>query len=210
MKILLTCLLVLGLYSACSAGVFHLRARSPAFRLPRVTLLLTLIVATSAATQLVSSLYLPLLQRDYLRFLDGDWWRLFTPLFVQDGRVNGAIFNLVTLLIIGTIAEQLWSGKQILVLFFIGGVAGEVVGFAWQPTGAGNSVANFSLAASIAVACLTRRPQKPALFAALLAMGTDAVLVALNDIHGAAAFAGAVCALLMSRWWRNKVLGRPG
>lgn len=71
--------------------------------------------------------------------------------------------------------------------------------FVWQPIGAGNSIANFGLAASIAVAVLRRHPSKPVQIAALFALGADGVLIILQDIHGAAAIVGAVVALILSR-----------
>jgi membrane associated rhomboid family serine protease len=140
-----------------------------------------------------------LFERNYARFLSGDWWRLITSLFVQDGGSSGSIFNLVSLLLIGTIAEKLWRSPRWLLIFFTGGILSQLVGFAWQPTGAGNSVANFSLAASIAVWCLTHSAPRAAKIAAILALGAGVILLFLKDIHGAAVIFGAVIALILIR-----------
>jgi membrane associated rhomboid family serine protease len=148
------------------------------------------------------------LRRDYARFLGGDWWRLITPLFVQDGGIAGAVFNLVSLLLVGGIAEQLWGSKRMIGIFFVGGVVGEAVAFAWQPIGAGNSVGNFSLAASVAVACLAPQVSRMTQMAALLALSADAVLVLLKDIHGAAAVAGITLALALREGWQSKTQQR--
>jgi hypothetical protein len=72
-----------------------------------------------------------------------------------------------------------------------------LIGFVWQPIGAGNSVANFSLAASVAALCLLRRPPMPVQVAALVALGADVLLVLLQDIHGPAALTGAILALVL-------------
>src|SRR6266536_2885378 len=168
MDYLLPGLYVLGLYSAYPAGSFYLRIQSTAFRLPRATLALLPVVGLPTTLQFFFPALLPLLQRNYSRFLQGEWWRLITSLFAQDGGVGGTIFNLVSLLLVGAVAEQFWYSRQILLLFFLGGILAQFIAFAWQPAGAGNSVANFNLAASIAVACLIRRPVILVQFLALL------------------------------------------
>jgi membrane associated rhomboid family serine protease len=204
MNSLLPILYIVGVYSAYIAGFLFLRARSIAFRPPRTTILLLLLVAIPSTLQFLFPAILALFERDYARFAGGDWWRLVTALVVQDGGVAGAISNLVALALIGMIAEQFWSAGRVLLLFFAAGSVGQLAGFAWQPVGAGNSVANFGLAASVAIACLARRPPTPVLIAAWLALGADIVLLALRDIHGAAAFAGAILALLLSWFWRGQ------
>src|SRR5690349_4357145 len=136
MNLLLPGLYILGLYCAYAAGSIFLRARSiqplhspraSVFHLPRATLLLVLVVAVPTTLQFFFPAILALFQRDYARFLGGDWWRLLTPLFVQDGGVAGAIFNLISLLLVGSVAEQLWDSRQVLSIFFIGGIVGELV-----------------------------------------------------------------------------------
>jgi membrane associated rhomboid family serine protease len=210
MNYLLPILYILGLYSAYLAGFIYLRSRSTQpfktteFHLPWVTVLLVIAIALPTTLQFFFPAILSILQRDYARFLEGKWWRLITPLFVQDGGVSGAIFNLVSLVFVGTVAEQLWDSRKLLMIFFIGGIISELVGFTWQPIGAGNSVANFSLAASIAVAWFRHNPPKPVQMAALLALGADVMLVALREIHGPAALAGAILAFILSQRWHRE------
>jgi membrane associated rhomboid family serine protease len=208
---LLPILYILGLYSAFVAGVILLRNRlsvprsnTREFHFPRTTLLLLLAVAVPSALQLFFPVVLSLFERDYERFLSGDWWRLVTPLFVQDGGIAGTIFNLVSLLLVGSVAERLWGGRYMLIIFFIGGIIGEIVAFTWQPVGAGNSIGNFSLAASIAMASLTRHPSRSIQIGAVFALGADGLLVGLQDIHGAAAIVGAILGLILSQLWHGK------
>lgn len=202
MKFLQPSLYILGLYGAYVAGSAFLRShaskpKKPA--VPFITFLLLLLVGIPSSLQIFFTAMLSALQRDYSRFIAGEWWRLVTPLVVQDGGISGALFNLVSLFLVGSIAEQLWGKRNTVLLFIVGGIIGQVVAFAWQPTGAGNSVANFSLAASIAVACLLRQSSRIVRIAASLALGADAVLVVLHDIHGAAALAGALLAFALNR-----------
>ncbi|HSB65142.1 MAG TPA: rhomboid family intramembrane serine protease [Anaerolineales bacterium] len=175
------------------------------FYFPQTTFLLFLAVAIPSILQFFFPSILPLFQRDYQRFLSGNWWRIITPLFVQDGGLGGTIFNLAGLLLIGSIAERLWGGRFMFMIFFVGGILGEIVAFAWQPVGAGNSISNFSLAASIAIACLTRHSPKPVQIAAFLALSIDGILIGLQDIHGAAALAGAILALVLKQFGKVRL-----
>lgn len=140
---------------------------------------------------------LAVLERDYTRFASGEWWRLITPLFVQDGGLVGGVSNLVGLLVVGAIAEHLWGRWRMLAIFFGGAVVGELVGFAWQPVGAGNSIGNFALAASVALLCVAARERRMTQAFAYISLAADVVLVAMRDIHGAAAVAGFMMALVL-------------
>ena len=210
-NLFLLVLYLFGLYSAFVAGSILLRtsASFPApnpreLHFPRTTLLLLLAVAVPSTLQFFFPAILAVFQRDYERFLQGEWWRLITPLFVQDGGVSGTIFNLVSLLLVGSVVERLWGGRYMLIIFFIGGMAGELIAFAWQPLGAGNSIGNFSLAASIAVISLTHNPPRSAQIAALLTLCADGVLVVLQDIHGASAIIGVILALVLYKRGYNR------
>jgi len=129
--------------------------------------------------------------------MQGEWWRLVTPFFVQDGGIAGTGFNLTSLLLIGILAEQFWGSLPVLLIFFIGGIVGEIAGFAWQPVGAGNSVANFALAGSILAACLLHPPNRTILFLSLAALIVYILLIGVHDIHGVAATIGVFLALVM-------------
>jgi membrane associated rhomboid family serine protease len=207
MNSLLAVLYVIGLYGAFSAGSIHLRAQPLVstserkvgrVRSPQATLFLLLIVGIPSILQFFYPVLLVILQRDAVRILNGEWWRLVTSLFVQDGGIPGLSFNLVSLLLVGMVAEQLWNSPLTILIFFVGGIVGEIAGLAWQPIGAGNSVANFSLVGSIVVGCLTGHPTKVVQLIGLLTLGTYILLVALHDIHGAAGTAGMLLALLLS------------
>ena len=206
MNSFLSILYVLGLFFAFATGSMLLRnqvsfpqAMTKKSKFPRTTFLLLLAISIPSALQFSFPTILSTFQRDYERFLHGDWWRLISPLFVQDGGVTGMIFNLFSLALVGSIAERIWNGRSMLITFFTGGIIAELVGFAWQPIGAGNSVGNFSLAASIAVVSLMHNLPKPMKILAILALGADFVLLGLRDIHGAAAMIGAILALFLGQ-----------
>ena len=193
-------LYLVGLYGAYLAGALRVRATTPeATRasllrpLPRATLLVFVTVAIPTTLQFFFPAILTLLRRDQSRFIAGEWWRLVTPLFVQDAGATGTIFNLVSLLIVGSVAERLWGSRRWLAIVAIGGIVSEVIAMSWRPVGAGNSVANFALAGSVVVAvCFGRQTPRRARVAALFALGAHVWLLLLKDIHGAAGIIGVI------------------
>ena len=200
MNVLIQCLYALGVYAAYLAGALQLRAgaieaRARAPRQPYATLVLALLVVIPTTVQFFFAPVLGVFERDAARIAAGQWWRLATSLLVQDGGIGGSVSNLVGLLLVGRVAECEWGSGRCVLLFFFGGVAGNLAGLAWQPVGAGNSVANFALAASVAfVVVLAGRPRIARLPAAI-ALGADGCLLLLKDIHGAAALVGIGMAL---------------
>jgi membrane associated rhomboid family serine protease len=122
-------------------------------RLPVVTVVVFVITATTSVLGLVIPGMLEAWQRTP-QGLHGDWWRTFTALLVQDGGVVGTISNLAFLLVLGAVAEQVLGPGRWLVCYFGAGLVGELAGYAWQPRGAGNSVAICGLAGALTVALL--------------------------------------------------------
>lgn len=175
---------------------------------PRATLGLMLAIAIPTTLQFFFPALLRLFERDHSRFAAGEWWRIVTPLFVQDGGVSDSCFNLMALFFVGWATERRWGGRRCWFVFLAGGVLSEVISLAWQPVGAGNSVGNFALAGGLAFACLRPDPPRFASVMALLALGADLWLVLLRDIHGAAALVGVALAFLMRRSERERGSGR--
>jgi membrane associated rhomboid family serine protease len=93
--------------------------------------------------------------------LHGDWWRTATSLFGQDGGVFGTLSNLAFLAVIGALAEQVLRPPKWLVCYFGAGLVTQFVAYAWQPYGAGNSVAVCGLAGALIVALWRGRPVPP-------------------------------------------------
>jgi membrane associated rhomboid family serine protease len=120
-------------------------------RPPVVTTAVFMVTATTSVLGLLIPGMLEALQRTP-QGLHGDWWRTFTALFVQDGGVVGTLSNLVFLLVMGVLAEQVLGAWRWLVCYFGAGLVGELAGYAWQPRGAGNSVAICGLAGALTVA----------------------------------------------------------
>jgi hypothetical protein len=169
---------------------------------PHVTILLVALVAIPTSVQFVIPWLLPLFERDTHLFLAGEWWRIVSALFVQDGGISGAVFNVVSLGLVGSVAEAMEDGRPLFLLFVVGGVCSEVVALSWQPVGAGNSIANFSVAGGVIAWCLMRRRPWPIAAVALTTLAAHLALLAMLDIHGAAALIGFVLGLMLV--WRGR------
>lgn len=127
--------------------------------------ILTLVVFVVTGAVNISQLtFAPHLLTDLQRTpagLHGDWWRTITSLLVQDGGVAGATGNLLGLLILGIAAEQVGTARRWILGYLGAGLVGEFIGYAWQSTGGGNSVAVCGLAAIVLVAYVRRARQLP-------------------------------------------------
>jgi membrane associated rhomboid family serine protease len=120
-------------------------------RFPIVTAVVFVVTAVTSVLGLAVPGVLEALERTP-QGLHGEWWWTFTALFVQDGGVLGTVSNLTFLALLGVLAERLVGPRWWLAAYFGAGLAGELAGYAWQPTGAGNSVAVCGLAGVLVVA----------------------------------------------------------
>lgn len=205
MKSWLPLLYTLALYSPFSAGLLQLRNQSllPVSRpniikkIPWSTLIIAVALITSLVLQIIFSRLLTMCMRNTGLVLKGKWWRILTALFFQDGGLTVGIANIVGLLFIGTVAEQFWTRRKWLIMFFVGGVLSELVALMWQPTGAGNSIANFCLAAGVTVICMNDHPSITVRITAILSLGVGILLFAIKDIHGAALMIGLIVAVTL-------------
>jgi len=198
-----TAVLYVVLYaSAVRAGLGLVAERGRGGRrpIPFATIAATVIVGVPSVLQLtvVPSL-LGALKRDRAAIADGEAWRLLTSLVVQDGGWAGAIFNLVTLVVVGVMAERVWGAVRWAAIALVAGVAGQLWGLVVQPVGAGNSVAVFGLAAAVAIVAL-RHGSRATRVAAALSLLVAAALLLIGDIHGGAATAGALMGLAVDRF----------
>ena len=122
------------------------------------------ITAAMAGWQLADPSVLDALRRDPAALGRGELWRVLSPLLVQSDGWAQIVANLVFLAIIGYFAEQRFGRARWLVLYFTGGIVGEVAGYAFEPHGAGNSVAIFGpVGGLLAAAALERRVAPAAL-----------------------------------------------
>lgn len=175
-------------------GFIRLKRAGP-FR-PYLALGLSLFMALLFVAQSRDPALLQTFQRDAPRVFTGEWWRLATALFFQDGGLAGAIFNIGTLVFIGSLSEANLGRALWLTAYVVGGLLAEGVALFWQPVGAGNSVAVFSLTGALFVQAILCRPTPLARGLAGVGMAGGLPLLFWRDIHGAALLIGAFLALV--------------
>ena len=193
-------------------------------RVPPGTAAFITVAVFIAAVQELHPEWLGLAERDPVAFAAGEWWRVVTALFAyDDGPVQklGIVFGVLAL---GVVAERKIGSVEWLIIAFVSGLVGQVVGLWWQPYGAGSSVAVAGLAGATAVWLAWPMPHAegaaaanvPRIFArlgvsgqaliwfervvALAVLGLAVTLLVMRDIHGPPIFIGAgLTALLLHR-----------
>jgi rhomboid protease GluP len=64
--------------------------------------------------------------------LDGEWWRLFTSMFLHFGVLH-LLFNMWALWSLGPLAERLFGSVYYFVLYLFAGLCGSVASLLWHP-----------------------------------------------------------------------------
>jgi rhomboid protease GluP len=89
------------------------------------------------------------LWRDPGALAAGQWWRLVTPLFVQDDAVWQIVVVLALIAGVGALAERLHGHGRWLLLYLGCGALGQAFGYLWAPPDAGASVAGAGLPGAV-------------------------------------------------------------
>lgn len=135
---------------------------------------------------------------------DGQWWRVFTALFIQSSGLLQIVINVPALAVAGPVAERCFGPGRWLLIFFGSGVAANIVSEAgWSRHGGGCSIAICGLVGALAAVCLARtaNPKRQRVMAiAILAAGV--FLGAIENNHGAGLLAGCVLGLAVA--WPRK------
>ncbi|MFF1380261.1 hypothetical protein [Streptomyces sp. NPDC058308] len=147
------------------------------------------------------------------------WWRVLTSVFMQNGGVFGALWNIATLAVVAALAQWLW-GAPLTVLFFVAGILlperidallGLGGGHSVDPRNfAGSSGATYFLGATLAAALLTRSRtltgKERALAVGVPVLGLT-MWFAQDNGHGLVAAYGFALGILM--WAVLRRLPRP-
>jgi membrane associated rhomboid family serine protease len=117
------------------------------------------VAVVAAIVQYAVPSVVPVLQREPGVLAAGQWWRSVTPLLVQTLGWYQVATNLVTLALVGVIAERQLGRLRWGVLFAAGTVGGQVAAYAWLEPGGGDSIAICGLAGGVVVWLLAARPE---------------------------------------------------
>jgi rhomboid protease GluP len=89
--------------------------------------------------------------------ISGQWWRLFTPMFLH-GSIMHIGFNMYALYLLGPTLERFYGHGRFLLLYILAGFAGNVMSFLMTPAPSlGSSTAIFGLLAAQGVFLLQNR-----------------------------------------------------
>jgi membrane associated rhomboid family serine protease len=138
-------------------------------RKPILTATAVGLTAIAAIMQYTVPSMVPALQRTPGALAAGQWWRLLTPLLVQTLGWYQVVTNLVTLALVGVIAERQLGRGRWLLLFAAGTIGGQIAAYAWQETGGGDSIAICGLAGGSLIWLLSGRGETTRWNAAVLA-----------------------------------------
>ncbi|MFJ7210336.1 rhomboid family intramembrane serine protease [Amycolatopsis sp. NPDC098790] len=126
-------------------------ALAPVRRRPYLTAAVFAVTLACGIAQLADRGLYDHVVRDAARIDAGEWYRLVTGMFFQDGWAFGLTSNLVWLAVFGTLAERVFGRARWLVLYFGCGLFGQVVSYLWlNPVGAGNSMCVVGLIGGLA------------------------------------------------------------
>ena len=176
-------------------------------KIPKLTVSVLLLTAILTGLQFIFPGLLPALQRTPSTISSHEWWRLITPIFINRGKWEEITFNLVSLAIVGTIAERVWGRCRWLMFYLLGGFVGECAGLAWKPDGAGSSVAACGLLGALSAWMLFRIKNRPARFGAMFIIVGALMLAVIRDLHGPPLLAGACLASVL--FWREPPIQNP-
>lgn len=192
-------LISIALTVAAAGGVPYLRGTGRRLALPGMTLVLAAVTAVVSILGNLNPDILAALGRDRDALLGGQWWRLITPLLVQDGGWAGTVFNLVALLIVGTLAETLYGRGVLLGVYVAAGIVSEIAGYTiLQNQGfAGNSVADLGLTALCLVTYVVGTQPLPRVLG-VVGLLAGATLIVTANLHGIGFAVGAVAGLVLA------------
>ncbi len=163
-------------------------------------------VAVALTALAVAGVVLQLTWPGAMDTLDNDpsrpgWWRVLTSVFMQNGGVAGAVWNIASLAVIAALAEWFWGRTVTLGLFLAGILLPQhidaLLGIAGGPVDprnfAGSSGATYFLGATLASPLLirTRVPKERLLAAAIVLLGL-AMWFGQENGHGLVAVYGFV------------------
>ncbi|RZT16830.1 rhomboid family protein [Kribbella sp. VKM Ac-2569] len=171
---------------------------------PLLTATVFLVTLACGIAQLVHRPLYEHVVRDASRIDHGQWYRLLTGMFFQDGWASGLISNLLLLAVVGTIAERVFGRWRWLVLYFACGWFGQLMSYIWlNPVGAGNSMCVAGLIGGLATVILLapRRygviPPVPLRITALAVPVLAIVDTILHDNHGLPCLLGVALGFLL-------------
>ena len=167
---------------------------------------LSISISIISITVVVTSLQFPFpgivaaLDRNKNALLSGELWRLITPLFVQPMGVWQCLFNGIFFIAFLPIAEHFY-GRNLIIIYFVAGLAGQLVNYYWEKGGGGSSTAIYGVIGALFMYLLRNRKAFPRgyIFLPLAGFLGAIVLCFFEDGHAPSLLVGGVLSLASKR-----------
>lgn len=181
---------------------FHRIGTGP--RRPLLTAAVFVVTLACGLAQLVHPPLYDVMRRDAAGIDAGEWYRLVTGMFFQDGGALGLAFNLFALGLLGALAERVFGRARWLLLYFGCGLFGQFMSYVWlSPVGAGNSMCTAGLlGALMATVFVSRRygpvlPPQPRVLAGAVPVLAVLGTLLVRDNHGLPCLLGMALGFLL-------------
>jgi len=191
--------------------LYYLRVPAAGRRWPWVSATIIAVTAVVTGLQFAYPAVLDALRRDADGLLDGEVWRMVTPIFVQSNGVTQAVLNGFLALVFLPVAERLY-GNGLWLVYIGSGVVYQIANVMLFPdNGAGSSSAIFGAMGAMHVYVLRHaigqladsdsppRIDKPFMVISAVPIAAAVVLAIFRDGHGWGVLAGALFSLLFLR-----------
>ena len=170
-------------------------------RIPRLTIAVFGVTAAFTTAQFFVPGLLEALRRQPSMITQGETWRFVTTWLVHDDGLKQIALNFPLLAIAGTLAEFAFHRRAWIGAYVLAGLTGEVAGLAWQPVGAGNSVAVLGLVGLVVGwwTCHASVPPVPRAVMPIALIALAVWLAMIHDIHGPALAVGLLAGQIAVR-----------
>jgi membrane associated rhomboid family serine protease len=191
--------------------LYRLRVPAAGRRWPWASATIIAVTAIITGLQFARPGVLEAFRRDADGLLDGEVWRLLTPIFVQAGGVTQVLLNAFLALAFLPLVERLY-GAGLFLVYFGSGVVYQTANLMLFPdNGSGSSSAIFGAMGAMHAYVLRHaigrpagsvsppRIDKPFVVISTLPIAAAVVLAVFHDGHGWGVLAGALFSLLLLR-----------
>lgn len=174
---------------------------------PIATIGVLAITAVFTGLQFINPAVLSALRRDPAALAAGEWWRMFTPLLVHANGWVQIVVNFAGIAIVGPAVERMFGHWRWLALYLGAGLVAEAISYAWEPFGAGASIALVGLIGGLATWLLWRKgAAKPIVLIYAVCLVADLLGLALAG-YVAGALAAALVGNLLG-WLLRREIGQ--
>ena len=165
--------------------------------------LYVLSISSNYAPKEIGQMYIDMGANIGLLTFNGEWWRLFTSMFVHGG-ITHLLFNMYALWVIGSIVEKLFGSFGFSCIYFMSGVLGSVFSLynhSFNVPSVGASGAVFGIfGALVSYAYFQKMPKKISTHilknAGLMILINAAIGLSIPQIDNSAHFGGCIAGII--------------